>query len=68
MTETLGAAALQKARHEIAAFRAFQQHVPALVEVNAAICRLRPISAQESELSKREKKRRKRSKKRSAAK
>ena len=59
VTETLSApGAWQKAQHEIAAFRDFQQHVQALVEINGAICRLRPLSAGEEDLSPQEKKQR----------
>jgi hypothetical protein len=69
VTETLSApGALGKARREIAAFRAFQQHLQALVEINAAICRLRPLAAEEEELTPQEKKRRKRSSNRSTRK
>ena len=61
VTETLSApGALQKAQQEIAAFRDFQQQVKDLVEINTAICRLRPLSAGEEDLTLREKKRRRR--------
>ena len=61
VTETLSApGALQKAQQEIAAFRDFQQQVKDLVEINTAICRLRPLSAGEEDLTPQEKKRRRR--------
>ena len=57
--ETLSApGALQKARQEIAVFRDFQQYVRTLVEINAAICRLRPLWTEEEDLTPQEKKRR----------
>ena len=59
--ETLSApGALRKAQQEIANFRDFQRYVKTLVEINAAICRLRPLSAGEEDLTPQEKKRRKR--------
>jgi hypothetical protein len=39
--------ALQKAQREIATFRQFQQQMRSLIEVNAAICRLRPVGGSE---------------------
>jgi hypothetical protein len=57
--ETLSApGALPKAQREIATFRQFQQQMQSLIEVNAAICRLRPAGAGE-EWTPQEKKRRK---------
>jgi hypothetical protein len=61
--ETLSApGALRKAQQEIATFRQFHLQVQSLIEVNAAICRLRPLEVAEKEESL-EKKRRKRSNK-----
>jgi hypothetical protein len=58
--ETLSApGALHKAQQEIAVFRQFQQQVQSLIEVNAALCRLRPVSSREPEQTPQEKKRRK---------
>jgi hypothetical protein len=69
VTETLSApGALRKAQGEIAAFRLFQGHIQALVEVNAAICRLRSVSTQDPNLTAQGKKRRKQSKARFAGK
>jgi hypothetical protein len=63
--ETLSApGSLQKAQQEIAAFRQFQQQVQSLIEVNAAICRLRPLPSGE-DWTPQEKKRRKPSSRRS---
>jgi hypothetical protein len=57
--ETVSApGALRKAQQEIAVFRQFQQQVQSLIEVNAAICRLRPVSPSEPEQTEQEKKRR----------
>lgn len=53
------AATARKAEYEVAEFRKFQQLSRQFVEVNAQICRLRPV---EETLSREEKKRRKRSK------
>ena len=52
-------AARHKAEREVAEFRKFQQLSRALVETNAAICRLRPV--EEEPETEQEKKRRKRS-------
>jgi len=52
-------AARHKAEREVAEFRKFQQLSRALVEANAAICRLRPV--EEEPEAEQEKKRRKRS-------
>ena len=59
--------ALQKAQREIAAFRQFQQHIRELIEVNVALCQLRPPETA-SGLTPQEKKRLKRSSKKFAAK
>lgn len=59
-----GPAARRKAEREIAAYREFQQLCRDLLEVNVAICRLRPIE-EDDELSPQEKKRSKRSSKKS---
>jgi hypothetical protein len=62
--ETLSApGSLQKAQREIAAFRQFQQQMQSLVEVNAAICRLRPLPAGEDWTPQEKKRRRPSSKK-----
>jgi hypothetical protein len=53
------AATARKAEHEVAEFRKFQQLSRQFVEVNAQICRLRPV---DETLSREEKKRRKPSK------
>jgi hypothetical protein len=58
-------AARHKAEREVAEFRKFQQLSRALVETNAAICRLRPV--QEEPQTEPEKKRRKPSGRRSRA-
>ena len=66
-TESLPTPALRhKAEREVAAFRKFQQLSRALVETNAALCRLRPV--EEEPETEQEKKRRKRSGGRSRAK
>jgi hypothetical protein len=59
-------AARHKAEREVAEFRKFQQLSRALVETNAAICRLRPV--EEEPETEQEKKRRKPSGRRSRAK
>jgi hypothetical protein len=59
-------AARHKAEREVAEFRKFQQLRHALVEINAAICRLRPV--EEEPETEQEKKRRKPSDRRSRAK
>lgn len=51
--------ALRKAQQEIAAFRLFQQQIRLLVGINAAICRARPVPAEERPATPWEKKRRK---------
>jgi hypothetical protein len=61
-----GFAAARKAEHEIAEFRNFQRLGHEFVEVNAGICRLRPV--EEQALDAQEKKRPKRSKTKSPAK
>lgn len=58
-------AARRKAEREVAEFRKFQQLSRALVETNAAICRLRPVA--EEAATEQEKKRRKPSGRRSRA-
>jgi len=66
-TESLSTpAARHKAEREVAEFRKFQQVSRALVETNAAICRLRPV--EEEPQTEPEKKRRKPSGRRSGAK
>ena len=66
-TESLPTPATRhKAQREVAEFRKFQQLSRALVEANAAICRLRPV--EEEAGTEQEKKRRKRSDRRSRAK
>ena len=66
VTESLPTPAAQnKAEREIAEFRRFEQLVRDLVEVNAKICRARPV---EDTLTSEEKKRRKRSTPRSRVK
>ena len=63
VSESLSDAAMaRKAEHEIAEFRKFQQLSRQFVEVNAQICRLRPV---DDRLSREEKKRRKPSKRKS---
>lgn len=59
-------AAVRKAEREVAEFRNFQQLSHEFVEVNARLCRLRPV--EEASQSPQEKKRRKRSAKKSRAK
>lgn len=58
-------AAQQKAERELAAFRQYQDWNRAFIEINAQICRARPI---EDSVTLQEKKRRKRSKRRSPSK
>jgi len=58
-------AAVRKAEREVAEFRKFQQLSQQFVELNARICRLRPLDQQALTLQ--EKKRPKRSSKKSAA-
>ena len=66
-TESLPTPATRhKAEREVAEFRRFQQLSRALVETNAAICRLRPVP--EEVATEQEKKRRKRSGRRSVGK
>jgi hypothetical protein len=66
VTESLSdSAAEKKARREIAEFRRFEQLVREFIEVNALICRARPV---EDTLTPQEKKRPKRSIRRSRAK
>jgi hypothetical protein len=57
--------AVRKAEREVAEFRNFQQLIHEFVELNARICRLRPV--EEEALSAQEKKRLKRSAKKSRA-
>lgn len=65
VTETLSSPASQrKAEREIEEYRRFQQWTRSFVEVNVAICRLRPVE-EDVELTPQEKKRPKRSSKRS---
>jgi len=65
VTEALSSPASQrKAEREIEEYRRFQQWTRSFVEVNVAICRLRPVD-EGGELSTQEKKRPKRSSKRS---
>ena len=59
-------AAVRKAEREVAEFRTFQRRSHEFVEVNAGICRLRPV--EEEALSAQEKKWPKRSARRSGAK
>lgn len=59
-------AARRKAEREIEEYRKWQQWSREFVEVNTALCRLRPI--EEQELTAQEKKRRKRSSRKSAEK
>jgi hypothetical protein len=67
VTESLPtAAAVAKAQREVSEFRKFQQLSQEFVEVNAHICRLRPV--EEPVRSAQEKKRRKLSAKKSRAK
>jgi hypothetical protein len=61
-----GSAAARKAEREIVEFQNFQRLGHEFVEVNAGICRLRPV--EEEALGAHEKKRPKRSKKKSPAK
>ena len=66
VTESLAdSATQQKAEREIAEFRRFEQLVREFIEVNALICRVRPV---EETLTAQEKKRPKRSTRRSRAK
>ena len=66
VTESLPTPAAQnKAEREVAEFRRFEQLIRDFVEVNAKICRARPV---QDTLTPEEKKRRKRSKPRSRAK
>lgn len=58
-------AAVRKAEREVAEFRKFQQLSQQFVELNARICRLRPL--EQEALTPQEKKRPKRSSKKSAA-
>ncbi len=68
VTETLSApGALPKAQQEIAVFRDFQRHIQALTQINASICRLRPLPAEEQDLTPQEKKRQRRSSRKSPA-
>lgn len=60
------AAAVRKTEQEIAEFRRYQELSRAFVEVNAKICRLRPVEQEPQ--SAQEKKRRKRSARKSRAK
>ncbi len=65
VTESLPSRVAQsKAKREIGEFRRFQQWTSSLVEVNIAICRLRPVE-EDTELSSQEKKRPKQSNKKS---
>ena len=67
VTESLPSpAALAKAQREVAEFRHYQQLSQQFVEINAQICRLRPL--QEAAPAAGEKKRRKRSSRKSPAK
>jgi hypothetical protein len=66
VTESFATPAEQrKAEREVAAFRRYQELSRAFIEINAQICRARPI---QDSLTPEEKKRRRRSKKRSSAK
>jgi hypothetical protein len=66
VTQSLATPAEQrKAEREVAAFRRYQELSRAFIEINAQICRARPV---QDALTPQEKKRRKRSKKRSPAK
>jgi len=63
ITESFATPAEQrKAERELAAFRRYQELSRALIEINAQICRARPV---EDSLTPQEKKRRKRSKRKS---
>lgn len=65
VTESLSSPAAQrKAEREIGEYRRFQQWTRSFVEVNIAICRLRPVE-EDAELSVQEKKRPQRSSKKS---
>ena len=61
-------AAQHKAEREIGEYRKWQQLSRDFVEVNAAICRLRPVASEAEDLAPQEKKRKKRSNRRSARK
>jgi Family of unknown function (DUF6788) len=54
------AAARRKAEREIAEYRQWQQLSREFVEVNASVCRLRPVPAEEAEGTLQEKKRKRR--------
>lgn len=58
-------AAQRKAEREIGQYRKWQQLGRGLVEVNASICRLRPVPTEEEEGTAQEKERKRRSSKRS---
>jgi hypothetical protein len=60
-----GAAARWKAEREIAEYRKWQQLSREFVEVNASLCRLRPVPPEEAEGAPQEKKRKRRSSRRS---
>ena len=68
VTESLPSRSSQlKAKREIGEYRRFQQWSSSFVEVNIAICRLRPVE-EDMDLTSQEKKRSKRSNKKSAKK